>query len=173
MEKRFFHSSELVAFPHEKNFLGSSSHFLVLDGILTTFCYIDTTFFEGTMKNLRRYYIKNYALFLVLGACSQAVTVHAATKNDANTPEFELNYGINKGLDLQTSMKAVELNTLGRPALKAVNRYETALGINLKPAQWLKLQPEVRYQWTETNGVFDTELSGRQVQFGIDAIVNF
>ncbi len=121
----------------------------------------------------RRAYAKNYALFLVLGACSQAVIVQAAARNETSTPEFELNYGINKGLDVQTSMKEVELNTLGKPALKAVNRYETALGINLKPAQWLKLQPEVRYQWTETNGAFDTELSGRQVQFGIEAIINF
>ncbi len=124
------------------------------------------------MKNIRPF-LKLYCLVLSLGICNQISSTQAANKIESSVPELELNYGLNKRLDLQTRMQELELNTKGRPALKAVNRYETALGMSLKPAQWLKIRPEVRYQWTETNGAFDTDLSGRQVQFGINAEINF
>lgn len=122
---------------------------------------------------MKNYSLKMSSLVLTLGISSVVSNAQAASHIETDSPTLELNYGLNQKFGLQTRMKTLELNTKGRPALKAVNRYESALGMSLKPAQWLKLRPEVRYQWTETNGAFDTELSGSQVQFGIDAVINF
>ncbi|MBD9362960.1 porin [Methylomonas fluvii] len=53
------------------------------------------------------------------------------------------------------------------------NYYAATLGVNWKPAKWLMLRPEARYDWSEGVDAYDERNKDSQFIFGADVVVTF
>lgn len=56
---------------------------------------------------------------------------------------------------------------------KSANFYEMTFGVNFTPTRWVKIRPEVRYDWVENAKPFDDGSQSDQLLFGVDAVVTF
>ncbi len=54
----------------------------------------------------------------------------------------------------------------------AANYYEITGGVNWKPKPWLRIRPELRFDWS-TEPVFDNNTDQTQFLFAVDAVVTF
>ena len=55
---------------------------------------------------------------------------------------------------------------------KSANFYEMTFGVNFTPTKWVKIRPEVRYDWAENTKPFDDGSQSDQLLFGVDAVVS-
>ncbi len=61
----------------------------------------------------------------------------------------------------------------GSRAGKSANFYEMTVGINFTPVNWVKVRPEIRYDWAENTKPFDAGKQNDQLLFGVDAVIMF
>lgn len=55
---------------------------------------------------------------------------------------------------------------------KSANFYEMTFGVNFKPTNWLKVRPEIRYDWAEKARPYDDGSQDDQLLFALDVVVN-
>ncbi|WP_305907022.1 porin [Methylomarinum sp. Ch1-1] len=102
---------------------------------------------------------------------------------DGNAPGDDADwYGINQYLTydinekLSAGLRAEWFSDRGgRINSFGTNYYAATAGLNYSPLSWLKLRPEVRYDWADTNGagaVFGGN-KNEQVQVAMDMIITF